>query len=157
MEVIMEERVVERLIEKSWHIAFAESCTAGLLASRLVNVASASKVLGVSFVTYAEEAKIKYVNVKRETIDTYNVVSEDVAYEMALGVAKEANSEVGVGVTGVAGPTGGSENIPVGTVCFGFYINGKVITETVKFGNLGRNKVRKEACDYVYKRLVELL
>ena len=153
----MENSVVFKLMEKQYHIAFAESCTGGLCAAKLVSVPSASSVLNASFVTYAEEAKMKYLNVKRETIDKYNVVSENVAYEMALGVAKETNSEVGVGVTGVAGPTGGTLDIPVGTVCFGFSILGKVTTETVHFGDIGRNNVRKKACEYVFKRLNELL
>ena len=153
----MENEVVLKLINKKYHIAFAESCTAGLCAAKLVNVASASKVLNASFVTYSNEAKIKYLGVKKETIDAYDVVSKEVAYEMALGVAKETNSEVGVSVTGVAGPTGGTDAIPVGTVCFGFSILGEVITEEVHFNDIGRNNVRDEACSYVFKRLNELL
>ncbi len=152
-----EEQLVNLLIEKNYHITFAESATGGLLAARLVNVANASKVLTESFVTYADEAKMKYLDVKKETIDKYNVVSEEVAKEMALGAAKQANSNIAATVTGVAGPTGGTENIPVGMICFGFYINGKVITKTQKFGNLGRNIVRQKASDYVYDTLLELL
>lgn len=153
----MENEVVLKLIKKKYHISFAESCTAGLCSARLVDVADASKVLGVSFVTYSNEAKMKYLNVKKEDIDLYNVVSIEVAKAMAIGASKEAKTEVGVGVTGVAGPTGGSDLIPIGTVCFGFYINGDIYTDTVHFGNIGRNNVRKEACDYVFKRLNELL
>lgn len=153
----MEKEVVSKLINKGYSIAFAESCTAGLCAAKLVDIADASKVLKVSFVTYSNEAKMKYLDVKKEDIDAFDVVSEVVAKEMALGVAKEAGSNVGVGVTGVAGPTGGTDEIPVGTVCFGFYINGSVTTTTVHFGNIGRNNVRKEACDYVFERLNELL
>ena len=153
----MEKEVVSKLINKGYSIAFAESCTAGLCAAKLVDIADASKVLEVSFVTYSNEAKMKYLDVKKEDIDAFDVVSEVVAKEMALGVAKEAGSNVGVGVTGVAGPTGGTDEIPVGTVCFGFYINGSVTTATVHFGNIGRNNVRKEACDYVFERLNELL
>lgn len=153
----MENEVVKKLIEKKYHIAFAESCTAGLCASRLVNVANASKVIDVSFVTYADMAKIKYLGVLQETIDKYNVVSKEVAKEMAEGVSKNTKAEVGVGVTGVAGPTGGSIDIPVGTVCFGFSILGNTVTEVVHFGNIGRNNVRKAACDYVFSRLNELI
>ena len=153
----MENEVVLKLINKNYHIAFAESCTAGLCAAKLVNVASASKVLNASFVTYSNEAKMKYLGVKKETIEKYNVVSKEVAYEMAKGVAEETSSSVGVGVTGVAGPTGGTKEIPVGTVCFGFYILGKVITEVVHFNDIGRNNVREAAANYVFKRLNELL
>lgn len=152
-----EERVVNILINKGYHIAFAESCTGGLCAAKLVDVANASRVLSVSFVTYSEDAKMKYLGVKEETIEKYNVVSLNVASEMALGVAKNTGSEVGVGVTGVAGPTGGSDAIPVGTVCFGFAILGKVYTYVMHFKNIGRNEVRKKAQEFVFQKLEELL
>ena len=155
--MLNEEALVNKLIEKGYHISFAESATGGMCAAKLINVANASKVLNESFVTYADEAKIKYLNVKKETIDKYNVVSEEVAYEMALGLAKNTNSNVAASVTGVAGPTGGSESIPVGMVCFGFYINGNIITKTQKFGNIGRNNVRSKACEYVFDTLNLLL
>jgi PncC family amidohydrolase len=152
-----EEELVNILINKNYHITFAESATGGMLAARLVNVSNASKVLNESFVTYADEAKIKYLNVKKETIDKYNVVSEEVAKEMAIGAAKAANSNIAVTTTGVAGPTGGTEKTPVGMVCFGFYINGDVVTKTKYFGNLGRNKVRFEATNYAFEEIIELL
>ena len=153
----LEEKVVARLIEKGYHIAFAESCTGGLCCGTLVNVANASKVLDVSFTTYANEAKMQFLGVNEATIKDNGVVSEAVAAEMAAGVAKTANSEVGVGITGVAGPTGGTQAKPVGMVCFGFYINGKVETFTKTFGEIGRNAVRKASVDYVFQTLLELL
>lgn len=153
----IEYKVVEKLIEKKFHITFAESCTAGLAAARLVNVPDASKVLDVSFVTYANEAKVKYVNVKKESIESYGVVSEEVAGEMAAGAAKAMAAEVGVGISGIAGPTGGSEEKPVGMVCFGFYVDGKVETYTMQFGNIGRNEVRKASVDFCYEKLMDLL
>ena len=153
----IEYKVVEKLIEKNFHITFAESCTAGFAAARLVNVPDASKVLDVSFVTYANEAKVKYVNVKEETIESHGVVSEEVAGEMAAGAAKAMNAEVGVGISGIAGPTGGTEEKPVGMVCFGFYIDGKVSTYTMQFGNIGRNEVRKASVDFCYEKLMDLL
>ncbi len=152
-----EELLVNYLIDKKYHITFAESLTAGMLAAKLVNVANASMVLNESFVTYSNEAKIKYLNVKKETIDKYSVVSEEVAKEMAIGAAKAANSNIAVTTTGVAGPTGGTEKTPVGMVCFGFYINGDVVTKTKYFGNLGRNKVRFEATNYAFEEIIELL
>ena len=152
-----EEVLVNYLIVKKYHITFAESLTAGMLAAKLVNVANASMVLNESFVTYSNEAKMKYLNVKKETIDKYTVVSEEVAKEMAIGAAKASNSNIAVTKTGVAGPTGGTEKTPVGMVCFGFYINGEVITKTKYFGNIGRNKVRLESTNYAFDEIVELL
>ncbi len=151
------EKIVSALLEKGWHISFAESCTGGLAAAGIVSVSGSSSVFNASFVTYANEAKIKYVNVSPETIKLHGVVSEEVAAEMALGVAKETDSEIGVGISGIAGPTGGTEKKPVGTVCFGFFVNGKVFAKTVRFGNIGRNAVRESSVDFVYETLLEEL
>ena len=153
----IEYQVVEKLIEKKYHITFAESCTAGLAAGRLVNVPDASKVLDVSFVTYADEAKMKYLGVKKETTDANGVVSTEVAGEMAEGAANAMGAEVGVGVSGIAGPTGGTAKKPVGMVCFGFYINGEIHTYEMQFGNLGRNVVREKSVQFVFEKLLELL
>lgn len=156
-KMALEEQVVEKLIENDYRISFAESCTGGLCCGNLVNVTNASKVLDMSFVTYANEAKISLLGVSADTILSHGVVSEEVAYEMAQGVAKVANCQVGVGVTGVAGPGGGTAKKPVGMVCFGFCINGEVKTFTEQFGEIGRNQVRKSSVEFVFKKLLELL
>ena len=153
----IEEQVVNKLIEKGFHISFAESCTSGLCCGTLVNVSNASKVLDMSVVTYANDAKVELINVNPKTIEAYGVVSEEVAGEMCRGVAEKAHSEVGVGVTGVAGPTGGTDKKPVGMVCFGFYVNGDVKTYTMQFGNLGRNVVRAKSVEFVFNTLNDLL
>lgn len=153
----LHEQLVEKLIEKGYHISFAESCTGGLCCATLVGVGDASKVLDVSFTTYANEAKIEFLGVDANTVLKYGVVSEEVAYEMARGVAGVAKSEIGVGVTGIAGPGGGTAKKPVGMVCFGFSINGEVKTCTKQFGELGRNNVRQASVDFVFKTLLDLL
>ncbi len=153
----IENTVVDMLISRGWHISFAESCTGGLACGRLVNVPSASRVLDASHVTYANEAKIKYLGVSSSTIQEHGVVSEPVAKEMAYGVAKQNGTEVGVGISGIAGPSGATPTKPVGMVCFGFYINGSTYTYTKYFGNIGRNNVRKFSVDFVYETLLRLL
>lgn len=153
----LEEQLVEELIEKNFHISFAESCTGGMCCGTIVNVTNASKVLDVSFVTYANEAKMKFLGVSADTILSHGVVSEEVAYEMAQGVSRVAQSEVGVGITGVAGPGGGTAKKPVGMVCFGFCINGQTVTYTKQFGEIGRNQVRKSSVEFVLQTLLELL
>lgn len=153
----IEEQVVNKLIDRGFRISFAESCTGGLCCGTLVNVSNASKVLDMSFVTYANEAKVELINVNPETIENYGVVSEQVAGEMCKGVAEKAHSEVGVGITGVAGPTGGTAKKPVGMVCFGFYVLGNMTTRTMQFGNIGRNEVRAKSVDFVFNTLAELL
>lgn len=156
-DISLYEKAVAKLIRRGFHISFAESCTGGLCSGALVSVADASKVLDVSFVTYANEAKMRFLGVRNETINDYGVVSEQVAREMASGVAKTAQSEVGVGVTGVAGPTGGTAKKPVGMVCFGIFVNGTVKSYTCYFGEIGRNEVRQKSVDFVFQKLDELL
>jgi len=157
MTLSLEEQLVNKLIEKNWHISCAESCTGGLIASRIVNVANASKVFDASFVTYANEAKMKYLGVSPQTITSYGVVSEEVVFEMAAGVAKETGAEVGIAVSGIAGPSGGTATKPVGMVCFGFYVNGKITARTCQFGNPGRNEVRSLSTEYALKTALELV
>ncbi len=152
-----EEKLVNLLKSKGYHISFAESCTGGLVSASLVSVADASSVFCESVVTYSNEAKINRLGVKKEVIDFLGVVSEDVAGAMASGVSALTGAEVGVGITGIAGPTGGTPEKPVGMICFGFYINGKVTTKTVNFEDIGRNNVRQSASTYVFKTLAYLL
>lgn len=149
--------VVDKLIALGYRISFAESCTGGLAVARLVGVPDASRVLDASIVTYANSAKIEYLGVKESTINTHGVVSEEVAKEMAEGVAKRNASNVGVGITGIAGPGGATERKPVGMVCFGFFIAGKCFTFTKQFGAIGRQEVRGASVDFVYEMLCELI
>lgn len=151
------EKTVALLKEKKLRISFAESCTAGLAAARLVNVSGASAVFDASFVTYANEAKIKFVSVSPETLKAHGAVSEETAREMALGAAKASGADVGVGISGIAGPEGGTAEKPVGTVCFGFHTPKGTESVTMHFGNLGRENVRLAAVDFVFKHLSRLL
>ena len=153
----LEEQLVDKLLEKNLKISFAESCTGGLCCGTLVNVTNASKVLDMSFVTYSNESKMKLIGVKADTILANGVVSEEFAYEMAEGAASTAGSEIGVGITGVAGPGGGTDKKPVGMVCFGFCINGKTTTYTKQFGEIGRNQVRKSSVEFVFQTLIEMI
>ena len=149
--------IVDILTAKGWTISFAESCTAGLAAAHLVDIPSASNVFRASFVTYADEAKMKYLGVSGDTIRERGVVSEEVAIQMALGTARANDAQVGVGITGIAGPTGGTETKPVGMVCFGFVIDGKTMTATKQFGDIGRDAVRIASVEYVYTFLSTML
>ncbi len=121
----MEEKLVTLLREKNMTITTAESCTGGMVASKIINVSGASYVMNEGFITYANSAKETYCGVKRETLDKYGAVSSEVALEMAEGVAKKTGADVAVSVTGIAGPDGGSEEKPVGLVYIGCYCNGK--------------------------------
>lgn len=149
--------LVERLQKRGLTISLAESCTGGLAAAYLVSVPSASCVFNSSFVTYSNSSKCKYLGVNEETIASVGVVSEAVACQMARGTALANCAEVGVGITGIAGPTGGTNEKPVGTVCFGFYIDGELFCETAHFENMDRNSVREASCEFVFSQLCKML
>lgn len=151
------EQLVQILIDHNFTISCAESCTGGLLASSIVAVPAASQVFQMSFVTYANEAKVELVNVSNSTILTYGVVSEEVAREMAKGCALKAKANIGVGISGIAGPTGATKTKPIGMVCFGFYINGEIFSSTMQFGNIGRTEVREASVNYVIDQLLSYL
>lgn len=153
----MAEAVVARLAALGLRVAFAESCTGGLLAAGIVAVPDASRVLDAAFVTYANEAKIACLGVLPETLAAHGAVSEEVAGEMAAGAAHAAGADIGVATSGIAGPSGGTPDKPVGTVCFGFSIRGRVSTATCHFGDLGRAGVRAEAVRYALNTLLSLL
>jgi PncC family amidohydrolase len=153
----LEEKLVDLLIKRGYHIAFAESCTGGKACAQIVNVPNASKVLDCSFVTYSNESKIKYLCVNQNTLERYGAVSEEVAKEMASGAALAASSEIGVSITGIAGPSGGTEKKPAGTVCFGIQIKDRIFTFTEHFTKKSRNEVRDASVEFVFKKLLELI
>ncbi|MBQ7775784.1 MAG: CinA family protein [Lachnospiraceae bacterium] len=128
-KLTLEEEVVKLLQKKGMTITTAESCTGGLIAAGLVNVSGASDVLKLSVVTYSEEAKQRVLGVKAETLEKYGVVSEETAYEMAVGALEYAKADVALSVTGIAGPGGGTKEKPVGLVFIGCNVQGRVTVE----------------------------
>ena len=152
------EELVQTLIDKNMTIASCESCTGGLFAASIVDVPDASKVLNASVVTYSNEAKTKYANVSPDLIEKYGAVSEEVAMAMAEGIAKETNANVGVSFSGVAGPTGGTPEKPVGTVCIGIYIDGDRHCETLHLNEeWPRTEIRSASVAIMAERLLEIL
>lgn len=115
----IESVLVEKLTEKGKTVSFAESCTGGLISKRITDVPGASKVYGFGFCTYANEAKMKILGVKAETLEKYGAVSSQTACEMAEGARLVSGSDIAISVTGIAGPTGGSAEKPVGLVYMG--------------------------------------
>lgn len=113
------DKIVKILKSKNLMISFAESCTGGLLAAELVGVSGSSEVFSESVVTYSNEAKVKYLKVSKDTLNEFGAVSKETAYEMAEGIKNLSNADIGVSITGIAGPTGGTINKPVGLVYIG--------------------------------------
>ncbi len=138
------EVVVKKLIEKKLVITGAESCTGGLISSMLVDCPGVSAVLHESFVTYSNDSKIWLLGVSTETLKDFGAVSIECAREMAEGLKNRSGADVTFAVTGIAGPDGGSEEKPVGTVCFALCYNGITITELRRF-NGDRTNIRTRA------------
>ncbi|PWJ51995.1 nicotinamide-nucleotide amidase/nicotinamide-nucleotide amidase [Faecalicatena contorta] len=124
-ETSLEEQLVNELAKHKLTITTAESCTGGMIAGTLINVAGASDVLNEGYITYSNEAKERLAGVSHETLETYGAVSEETAREMAEGAAKAAGADVGLSSTGIAGPGGGTKEKPVGLVYIGCSVCGR--------------------------------
>jgi nicotinamide-nucleotide amidase len=151
---------VAALLEKARtlnvRIATAESCTGGMVAAALTDVAGSSDVFDRGFVTYSNAAKVEMLGVSEATLAAHGAVSEPVAREMAEGALARSRAGLAVSITGIAGP-GGSEFKPEGRVCFGVATRDSVRTETVEFGALGRAKVRQAATEHALRLLAAAL
>jgi nicotinamide-nucleotide amidase len=142
-------RVVEENRAAGRRVALAESCTGGLVAAALTEIPGSSDVIDAGFVTYSNEAKCKLLGVSMDVIETFGSVSIAVAWAMAQGALKASDADVAVALTGIAGPAGGSDRKPVGTVVFARAerdANPKeIVADTQCFGDLGRGGVRLQA------------
>ena len=133
---------------RGWRIACAESCTGGMVAVALTDIAGSSDVFERGYITYSNAAKIDMLGVQTATLQAFGAVSPQVAAEMATGALDRSGANLVVSITGIAGP-GGSEFKPEGRVCFGLAQSGAaVVVETVDFGALGRVAVRLAARDH---------
>lgn len=137
------EKLIELACAKGVMIATAESCTGGLIAAAITDVAGSSAVFDRGFVTYSNAAKTQMLGVDASLISKFGAVSQEVARAMAVGALDGSDAALTISVTGIAGP-GGSDNKPEGRVCFGrAETNGKTFVETVDFGAIGRANVRR--------------
>lgn len=142
--VTLEEAIYQLLKKHQLTLATAESCTGGLLSGRLVNVPGISSYFKEGYVTYSNEAKEKLLGVSHQTLETFGAVSKETAAEMASGCMKAAGAELGIGITGVAGPDGGTKEKPVGLVYIGCCYQGKCsVKEFLFHGN--RSRVRESS------------
>lgn len=144
------------LLRKKCSITTAESCTGGGLAYWLTAVAGSSAYVDRGFITYSNKAKQQLLGVRSATLLQFGAVSEETVREMAEGAAKVAATQVAIAISGVAGPGGGSATKPVGTVCFGFVVQGKVSTQCLLF-NGDRQDIRQQAIDHALQQCILLL
>lgn len=149
----IEEKIVDRLLKTRTTVSTAESCTGGMIASTLINVAGVSAAYCEGYVTYANSAKHKLLGVREETLKEYGAVSEQTASEMALGCAKAAESDYAIVSTGIAGPEGGTPEKPVGLVYIGCFARGEIFVEKCHFSG-SRMEIRqaatREALEFLY-------
>lgn len=155
-EIALVTQLAERLRARGWRLATAESCTGGMIAAACTDLAGSSQWFERGFVTYSNEAKTESIGVDAALIAQHGAVSEPVARAMAAGAVAHARAQVSVAVTGVAGPSGGSAHKPVGTVWFGFQVDGQVRTETRCFPG-DRAAIRAATVRHALQRLLELL
>lgn len=150
------DKLFELLKNNNLTIATAESCTGGMIASQITNVSGSSNFFGTGVVTYSNEAKMKLIGVKKETLEKYGAVSEQTASEMAEGVLKLGEADVSVAVTGIAGPTGGTAEKPVGLVYIG--VSGKKGTFAYKNNFVGnRDEVRRQTVNKAFQIVYDYL
>ena len=127
------ENVVQLLKNSDYSLSTAESCTGGLISGAITSVAGSSSVFGYGVCTYANEAKMKLLGVRAETLDSVGAVSEETAMELAAGIRTLSGSDYGIATTGIAGPDGGTAEKPVGTVWIGFSSKDKTYAERFIF------------------------
>ena len=157
-EAFLEEQIVALMREKNLTLAAAESCTGGMLSSRMIDVAGVSDVYKAGFVTYANEAKQKLIGVKEETLMKYGAVSEQTAREMVAGALRAAEADMAVAITGIAGPGGGTKEKPVGLVYIACGSPDEIVVDKCQF-NGSRKEIRQASVEHalgmLYKEIMK--
>jgi nicotinamide-nucleotide amidase len=147
----------ELLKLKDYSFTCAESCTGGWVGHALTSIPGSSEWFGSSFVTYSYEAKTQILGVSSEDLDNFGAVSEEIVEQMVSGALHKSGANVGVAISGIAGPAGGTDTKPVGTVCFAWKMEGQdVITSTEYFAG-ERNEVRYSSVERALMGTIELV
>ena len=145
--------IVKKLNNKNLKISFAESCTGGMLASKITSISGASKVFGLGLVTYSNLAKISILKVNKKIIQKYGAVSPQCCEAMVKNLAKISKAQINVSVTGIAGPNGGTKAKPVGLVYIGIKNKNKILISK----NIFKQKSRKAIQNATVKRTLEII
>lgn len=148
--------IVDRLASMNMTVATAESCTGGLIASSIVDIAGASDCFNEGYITYSNEAKMRNLSVKESTLMRYGAVSTQTAKEMAMGVRKKAHADFGIASTGIAGPGGGSPEKPVGLVYIACAYDDKCQVRQLNLSG-DRSQVRHQAADEALQLLSDCM
>jgi nicotinamide-nucleotide amidase len=149
-------QVGDRLVSRNESLATAESCTGGWVSMLVTAITGSSAWFDRGFVSYSNEAKQEMLAVDKQVIEKHGAVSEETARSMVQGAIENSNAQVGLSITGIAGPGGGTIDKPVGTVCFGWMVDGQCDTETCHFSG-DRNQVREQSVRHVLTTLLDRL
>ena len=152
----MEKIVGDLLREKKFTISCAESCTGGLLTSRLTDIAGSSDYVKGAIVVYSNEIKISALNVKEETLKNFGAVSYETAFELSKNIRELFKTDIGVGITGIAGPGGGSKEKPVGLVYIGVSDKNKIDVQKFNFSG-SRTEIKNKSVDAALKMIKNFL
>jgi PncC family amidohydrolase len=156
MDFELENKVAKLLRSKGLRLAIAESCTGGLIGHRITNIPGSSTYYMGSITAYAYEAKVRALGIKWRTLEKHGAVSDEVVGEMALGVRRALAADIGLSVSGIAGPGGGTEEKPVGLVCFGLSDAQGTLTTHKNFKG-DRIKIKEQAADFALEYLLSHL
>ena len=149
--------LVKILTKKKLKIAFAESCTGGMLASEITSISGASKVFGLGLVTYSNQAKITVLKVNKSIIQKYGAVSQQCCEAMVKNLSKISKAQINVSITGVAGPNGGTKKKPVGLVYIGVKKNNKIFITKNLFKEKSRKAIQKSTIRRTFKIIKSLV
>ena len=147
----------ELLKLKDYSFTCAESCTGGWVGHALTSIPGSSEWFGSSFVTYSYEAKTQILGVSSEDLDSFGAVSEEIVEQMVSGALDKSGADVGVAISGIAGPDGGTDTKPVGTVCFAWKINGQEVIASAEHFSGDRNEVRYFSVERALMGTIELI
>lgn len=150
------EELVEKLKKKKLHISSAESCTGGLFSAYLTAVPGASDVFSETIVTYSNEAKMRELGVRAQTLESVGAVSPETASEMARGIRHRTGADIGIGITGIAGPGGGTPEKPVGTVYISVNSEKGERTELLKSEASDRDGIRRDTCILAFRMALDM-
>ena len=149
--------LVKKLIKKKLKISFAESCTGGMLSSKITSIDGSSKVFGLGLITYSNQAKIKFLKINKNIINKYGAVSSECCRAMVVNLSKISKANINVSITGIAGPNGGSKQKPVGLVYIGVKKGSKLIIKKTLFKFKNRKSIQKASVNKALKIISNLI
>ena len=148
---------MNKLIKKKLKISFAESCTGGMLSSKITSINGSSKVFGLGLITYSNQAKIKFLKINKNIINKYGAVSSECCRAMVVNLSKISKANINVSITGIAGPNGGSKQKPVGLVYIGVKKGSKLIIKKTLFKFKNRKSIQKASVNKALKIISNLI